>query len=263
MLGSQQGANFFPNRTPLFLSGRLWELHHFQKAIGFLLDLFPLNHHFFAPSSTSTTSTSAMSLHHNGQVLPCVPKLLQGELVAINTEQCWKGPCLDFLYPASPDTATGRRRLPCRQRSSPSDRSSRGGGQGDDDPQSLPQCRCGTQQNGLPGRRDESSSPSPWPSPIQVASPWPSSALPWIHMHPNLTVTHVQHVVEHGHLGLRGAWNQFGGLHWDCPVIRYLFCDMQVKLALGNLCQERWGVGPQLVLNQVQLGLDVLTPSSM
>ena len=44
-------------------------------------------------------------------LLPGIPKLFQGELMAIDPQQSRQGPCLDFLLPTDPDTAIGRRRF--------------------------------------------------------------------------------------------------------------------------------------------------------
>ena len=46
-------------------------------------------------------------------------------------------------------------------------------------------------------------------------------------------------------------------------VIGYVSSNLHIQLALGHFSQERWRKSPQLVLDQVQLGFDVFSPSSM
>ena len=53
--GSQQGAHFLPDRPPFFLSGGLGDVHHFQKVVGFLLNLLSFQDTFSGSCSTSST----------------------------------------------------------------------------------------------------------------------------------------------------------------------------------------------------------------
>ena len=111
VLGRQQCPNFSPNQTPLLHRGWLGQLHLFQEIHGLLLDLLPFNNAVLSSLRSTTTLSSAVSFHSNGEVLPGVPQLLQRELMAIDPQQSRQGPCLDFLLPTDPDTAIGRRRF--------------------------------------------------------------------------------------------------------------------------------------------------------
>ena len=76
-----------------------------------LLDLLPFHDAVLSSLRSTTTLSSAVSFHSNGEVLPGIPQLLQGELVAIDPQQSRQSPCLDFLLPTDPNTAIGRRRF--------------------------------------------------------------------------------------------------------------------------------------------------------
>ena len=111
MFGCQQGAHFPPNQTPLLHRSWLWQLHLVKEIHCLLLDLLPLHDSFLSSLCSTTTLPTAVPFHSNRQVLPGIPELLQGELMAIDPQQCEQGPGLDFLLPANPDTAIGRRRF--------------------------------------------------------------------------------------------------------------------------------------------------------
>ena len=102
-------TDFSPNQTPLLHRGWLRQLHLFQEIHGLLLDLLPFHDAVLSPLRSTTTLSSAVSFHSNGEVLPGIPQLLQGELVAIDPQQSRQSPCLDFLLPTDPNTAIGRR----------------------------------------------------------------------------------------------------------------------------------------------------------
>lgn len=77
-------------------------------------------------------------------------------------------------------------------------------------------------------------------------------------MHPDLTITQIDHVVQKGNLGLGGPRFQLFGFHAYCLVGNH-GGDMHVELALWDFRQQLGWVGLLAKLCDHVLGLHVLT----
>ena len=173
-LAANKVPTFTPNQSAIPLQWWAWgSASCSKKSMVSFLTFFCSVIRSLAPWAPPPRCTTAVPLHRHRQVLPSIPKLVERELMAIDTQQCRESPCLHLLDPTNPDIAIGRRRFVGKEKALLGT-SIEGAVQAACDLPSPHQCTGGIPWNGHLDQMDGSFSPKPEQVPMPVWPGWPT-----------------------------------------------------------------------------------------